>query len=166
MSEENAPQKERYLREVEQKLLHRELDAKLLEDGMMTRRSRMPKKSSSKVCRSKSNFFCRSRRRSSAQQWNRQCNICKEPRFRLEVSAFLRSGRNFMKHSQEEYWRPRFHAPPLRSHPDPPPTIQCSWYPYEGQCPYMRLALVCWRSNGECTFTDMQKIEKRGEKHV
>ena len=62
-----------------------------------------------------------------------------------------------MKHSQEEYWRPRFHAPPLRSHPDPPPTIQCSWYPYEGQCPYMRLALICWRSNGECTFTDMQK---------
>ena len=58
-----------------------------------------------------------------------------------------------MKHSQEEYWRPRFHAPPLRSHPDPPPTIQCSWYPYEGQCPYMRLALICWRSNGECTFT-------------
>ena len=66
-----------------------------------------------------------------------------------------------MKHSQEEYWRPRFHAPPLRSHPDPPPTIQCSWYPYEGQCPYMRLALICWRSNGECTFTDMQKIEKQ-----
>ena len=59
-----------------------------------------------------------------------------------------------MKHSQEEYWRPRFHAPPLRPHPDPPPTIQCSWYPYEGQCPYMRLALICWRSNGECTFTD------------
>ena len=26
-----------------------------------------------------------------------------------------------MKHKQEEYWRPRFHAPPLRSHPDPPP---------------------------------------------
>ena len=41
-----------------------------------------------------------------------------------------------MKHKQEEYWRPRFHAPPLRSHPDPPPTIQCSWYPHEGQCPY------------------------------
>ena len=41
-----------------------------------------------------------------------------------------------MKHSQEEYWKPRFHAPPLRSHPDPPPTIQCSWYPHEGQCPY------------------------------
>ena len=60
-----------------------------------------------------------------------------------------------MKHKQEEYWRPRFHAPPLRPHPDPPPTIQCSWYPHEGQCPYMRLALVCWRSNGECTFTDM-----------
>ena len=59
-----------------------------------------------------------------------------------------------MKHRQEEYWKPRFHAPPLRSHPDPPPTIQCSWYPYEGQCPYLRLALVCWRSNGECTFTD------------
>ena len=71
-----------------------------------------------------------------------------------------------MKHKQEEYWRPHFHAPPLRSHPDPPPTIQCSWYPHEGQCPYMRLALVCWRSNGECTFTDMQKIEKRGEKRV
>ena len=71
-----------------------------------------------------------------------------------------------MKHSQEEYWRPRSHAPPLRSHPDPPPTIQCSWYPHEGQCPYMRLALICWRSNGECTFTDMQKIENRGEKRV
>ena len=90
----------------------------------------------------------------------------REPGFLLEVPAFLRSGRNFMKHRQEEYWRPRFHAPPLRSHPDPPPTIQCSWYPHEGQCPYMRLALVCWRSNGECTFTDMQKIEKRGEKRV
>ena len=71
-----------------------------------------------------------------------------------------------MKHKQEEYWRPRFHAPPLRSHPDPPPTIQCSWYPHEGQCPYMRLALICWRSNGECTFTDMQKIENRGETRV
>ena len=35
MSEENAPQKERYLREVEQKLLHRELDARLLEDGLI-----------------------------------------------------------------------------------------------------------------------------------
>ena len=35
MSEENAPQKERFLQEVERKLLHRELDAKLLEDGMI-----------------------------------------------------------------------------------------------------------------------------------
>ena len=35
MSEENSPQKERYLREVEQKLLHRELDARLLEDGLI-----------------------------------------------------------------------------------------------------------------------------------
>ena len=35
MSEENAPQKERYLREVEQKLLHRELDARLLNDGLI-----------------------------------------------------------------------------------------------------------------------------------
>ena len=35
MSEENAPQKERYLREVEQKFLHRELDARLLEDGLV-----------------------------------------------------------------------------------------------------------------------------------
>ena len=35
MSEENAPQKERYLREVEQKLLYRELDARLLEDGLV-----------------------------------------------------------------------------------------------------------------------------------
>ena len=34
-SEENAPQKERYLREVEQKLLHRELDARLLDDGLI-----------------------------------------------------------------------------------------------------------------------------------
>ena len=33
MSEENAPQKERYLREVEQKLLHRELDTRLSPDG-------------------------------------------------------------------------------------------------------------------------------------
>ena len=35
MSEENAPQKEKYLREVEQKLLHRELDARLLDDGLI-----------------------------------------------------------------------------------------------------------------------------------
>ena len=35
MSEENAPQKERYLREVEQKLLRKELDARLLEDGLI-----------------------------------------------------------------------------------------------------------------------------------
>ena len=35
MSEENAPQKERFLREVEQKLLHRDLDARLLEDGLI-----------------------------------------------------------------------------------------------------------------------------------
>ena len=35
MSEENAPQKEKYLREVEQKLLHRELDARLLEEGLV-----------------------------------------------------------------------------------------------------------------------------------
>ena len=35
MSEENAPQKERYLREVEQKLLCKELDAKLLQDGLL-----------------------------------------------------------------------------------------------------------------------------------
>ena len=28
------------------------------------------------------------------------------------------------------------------------------------------LAFICWRGNGECTFTDMQKIEKRGEKRV
>ena len=35
MSEESTPQKERFLREVEQKLLHRELDAKLLEDGLI-----------------------------------------------------------------------------------------------------------------------------------
>ena len=35
MSEEYAPQKERYLREVEQKLLRKELDARLLEDGLI-----------------------------------------------------------------------------------------------------------------------------------
>ena len=35
MSEENTSQKERYLREVEQKLLRRDLDAKLLEDGLI-----------------------------------------------------------------------------------------------------------------------------------
>ena len=35
MSEELAPQKERFLREVEQKLLRRELDARLLEDGLL-----------------------------------------------------------------------------------------------------------------------------------
>ena len=35
MNEELTPQKERYLREVEQKLLHRELDARLLENGLV-----------------------------------------------------------------------------------------------------------------------------------
>ena len=35
MNEELTPQKERFLREVEQKLLHRELDARLLEDGLV-----------------------------------------------------------------------------------------------------------------------------------
>ena len=35
MSEENTPQKERFLREVEQKLLRKELDARLLEDGLI-----------------------------------------------------------------------------------------------------------------------------------
>ena len=35
MSEENAPQKEGFLREVEQQLLRKELDAKLLEDGLV-----------------------------------------------------------------------------------------------------------------------------------
>ncbi len=35
MSEENAPQKERFLQEVEQKLLRKELDARLLEDGLV-----------------------------------------------------------------------------------------------------------------------------------
>ena len=35
MSEENTPQKERFLREVEQQLLRKELDAKLLENGLL-----------------------------------------------------------------------------------------------------------------------------------
>ena len=35
MCEENTSQKERFLREVEQKLLRRDLDAKLLEDGLI-----------------------------------------------------------------------------------------------------------------------------------
>ena len=35
MCEENTSQKERFLQEVEQKLLHRELDARLLEDGLI-----------------------------------------------------------------------------------------------------------------------------------
>ena len=35
MNEELTPQKERFLREVEQQLLHRELDARLLEDGLV-----------------------------------------------------------------------------------------------------------------------------------
>ena len=35
MGEELTPQKERFLREVEQKLLHRELDARLLEEGLV-----------------------------------------------------------------------------------------------------------------------------------
>ena len=35
MSEENAPQKERYLREVEHRLLRKELDARLLEDSLI-----------------------------------------------------------------------------------------------------------------------------------
>ena len=66
---------------------------------------------------------------------------------------FRRAGISFQK-SRLFAFREEFHetqsrrileaafiAPPLRSHPDPPPTIQCSWYPHEGQCPYMRLAL-------------------------
>ena len=35
MCEENTSQKERFLQEVEQKLLHRELDARLLEEGLV-----------------------------------------------------------------------------------------------------------------------------------
>ena len=35
MSEENAPQKERFLREVEHQLLRKELDARLLENGLL-----------------------------------------------------------------------------------------------------------------------------------
>ena len=35
MGEELTPQKEKFLQEVEQKLLHRELDAKLLENGLL-----------------------------------------------------------------------------------------------------------------------------------
>ena len=35
MSEENTSQKERFLQEVEQKLLRRDLDAKLLENGLL-----------------------------------------------------------------------------------------------------------------------------------
>ena len=35
MCEENTLQKERFLQEVEQKLLRRELDARLLEDGLI-----------------------------------------------------------------------------------------------------------------------------------
>ena len=70
-----------------------------------------------------------------------------------------------MKHTKD-YWRRQNHKPPSPSHPDPPPTIQCSWYPHEGQCPYLRQAFICYRSNGECNFTDVQKIENRGDKHV
>ena len=70
-----------------------------------------------------------------------------------------------MKHTKD-YWRRQNHKPPLPSHPDPPPTIQCSWYPHEGQCPYLRQAFICYRSNGECNFTDVQKIENRGDDYV
>ena len=35
MSEENVPQEEKFLREVEQQLLRKELDARLLEDGLV-----------------------------------------------------------------------------------------------------------------------------------
>ena len=35
MCEENTSQKERFLQEVERKLLRRELDARLLEDGLI-----------------------------------------------------------------------------------------------------------------------------------
>ena len=41
MCEENTSQKERFLHEIEQKLLHRELDARLLENGLLTRTSSM-----------------------------------------------------------------------------------------------------------------------------
>ena len=35
MNEELTPQRERFLHEIEQKLLHRELDARLLENGLL-----------------------------------------------------------------------------------------------------------------------------------
>ena len=35
MNEELTPQRERFLHEIEQKLLHRELDARLLDDGQI-----------------------------------------------------------------------------------------------------------------------------------
>ena len=35
MNEELTPQRERFLHEIEQKLLHRELDARLLDDGLI-----------------------------------------------------------------------------------------------------------------------------------
>ena len=35
MNEELTPQKERFLREVEQQLLRKDLDARLLEDGLI-----------------------------------------------------------------------------------------------------------------------------------
>ena len=40
-----------------------------------TRHSRMPRKSSSAVCRSRSSCFCRSRNGINTPQWSRQCNI-------------------------------------------------------------------------------------------
>ena len=42
MNEELTPQKERFLQEVEQKLLRKELDAKLLEDGVCLAVSSIP----------------------------------------------------------------------------------------------------------------------------
>ena len=54
-----------------------------------TRHSRMPRKSSSTVCRSRSSCFCRSRNGINTPQWSRQCNICKEPGFLFRSPGFF-----------------------------------------------------------------------------
>ena len=41
MNEKLTPQKERFLQELERKLLRKELDARLLENGLLTRTSSM-----------------------------------------------------------------------------------------------------------------------------
>ena len=55
----------------------------------MTQRFHMRRKNSSAAYRSRSSCFCRSRNRSRAPQWSRQCNIRREPGFLFRSLGFF-----------------------------------------------------------------------------